>query len=1035
MAEPDEPKQPGEEPLPDDPKPAAAPRRSGWRRLGRVVLGVLIALVLVLVLGLVFIHTGPGRSAVQAFVEKTGGAAAGGELRFGSLDYRLWGGWLNAGRVHLTMEGTELDIGEAQVRWSPRGGVRLRIVRPNVVLRDSGKPKPVQHAVGIAARPWTALERVAQAELIDARIEMQDANGVAYLVLGDVDASLQERDGRRPIRLTVNDGVVGPPQRQLRPITGTGALTIEKGQLQFNAVHLDARGSTVDLEGSLDRLSPNEGALKLRADADGALAALVAPETEVKGRLRAQANLVAKDTMSGTLRLSSPDLAVQGIGPWDASLRGRFDSSHLVIEWGEALGYGGRFTVDGPVALADASKTDLNLRAENVDVAALGAAVAQTAVPIRSRMSASLRYTLSGWDVNQGRAEGEILLAPVPALPPRRRGGVPGVPVKGSSKVSVEGRRVRLSDLRVEAHNALVVGDVAVSPALDIQGRYRAELPLGSLGALFADMGMQPPASPLAGTLRAQGELGGKAKDPVATLRLQGEGIRTAEGARQATASLDGKARYARGRLAIAPLVVRSSGGGQATFNGSVPVIAKGGSYDLDGVVESLDLGPMLAIAGIDGRGPLNGRVRVEGPQARPSARAFLSARLALAGSPEPIELSLAGGGSGTRMALERFDAALAGGRVHGAFAYDSRTRALEGSATLEALRLARLPLLPPSAKGLDGLLAGSFSLSGTSEAPVGELRASLDQATVQGSPIPGLLLTGRSDGQRLALSGGTLSAAQAGGGTTQATAVQPGSAPAEARATFLRGSGSLEGDWLVRIEIDAAALPLQELLAGVPRRARAAGDGAGRGPAGDRRAAARPGQAALQRRGPARERAGARAAVEHADVHGVGRRRGGERPRAAARDDQQGAGLARAHGGAARGRRGEPGPARQCPPARGRGRHARDRRPHPDRRGPPLRPHAARRARPRAAARARARELGRRARPRLDVRVAGTVADPDLRGQLELVDGRGRFGTVRVNRFDALVALEGERATIRRFEARALGGRITAAGSGPCAA
>ena len=505
MAEPDEPKQPGEEPLPDDPKPAAAPRRSGWRRLGRVVLGVLIALVLVLVLGLVFIHTGPGRSAVQAFVEKTGGAAAGGELRFGSLDYRLWGGWLNAGRVHLTMEGTELDIGEAQVRWSPRGGVRLRIVRPNVVLRDSGKPKPVQHAVGIAARPWTALERVAQAELIDARIEMQDANGVAYLVLGDVDASLQERDGRRPIRLTVNDGVVGPPQRQLRPITGTGALTIEKGQLQFNAVHLDARGSTVDLEGSLDRLSPNEGALKLRADADGALAALVAPETEVKGRLRAQANLVAKDTMSGTLRLSSPDLAVQGIGPWDASLRGRFDSSHLVIEWGEALGYGGRFTVDGPVALADASKTDLNLRAENVDVAALGAAVAQTAVPIRSRMSASLRYTLSGWDVNQGRAEGEILLAPVPALPPRRRGGVPGVPVKGSSKVSVEGRRVRLSDLRVEAHNALVVGDVAVSPALDIQGRYRAELPLGSLGALFADMGMQPPASPLAGTLRAQG--------------------------------------------------------------------------------------------------------------------------------------------------------------------------------------------------------------------------------------------------------------------------------------------------------------------------------------------------------------------------------------------------------------------------------------------------------------------------------------------------------------------------------------------------
>ena len=120
---------------------------------------------------------------------------------------------------------------------------------------------------------------------------------------------------------------------------------------------------------------------------------------------------------------------------------------------------------------------------------------------------------------------------------------------------------------------------------------------------------------------------------------------------------------------------------------------------------------------------------------------------------------------------------------MHGAGAYDSHTRAIEGSATAEGLRLAQLPLLPPSAKGLDGRLGASLTLSGTTDAPAGELRASVEQATVDGSPLPGLLLTARSDGAPAV-------------GSPAATLGDPPGRDGSPRR-FLRGSGSFEGDGL----------------------------------------------------------------------------------------------------------------------------------------------------------------------------------------------------------------------------------------------
>ncbi|MGE5127938.1 MAG: hypothetical protein ACM3PV_16720, partial [Betaproteobacteria bacterium] len=163
--------------------------------------------------------------------------------------------------------------------------------------------------------------------------------------------------------------------------------------------------------------------------------------------------------------------------------------------------------------------------------------------------------------------------------------------------------------------------------------------------------------------------------------------------------------------------------------------------------------------------------------------------------------LSLAGSASGSELAVERLEAAVAGGRVQGAGRYGLKTRSIEARANAEGLRAAQLPLLPAGARQLDGVLAASLSLSGTVDAPAGELSGSLSRATLDGSPLPGVLLTARAAERRLELTGSLA------GDPAHAGEGQP----------FLRGGGALEGDWPLRIEVDAAALPLQAVLAALP--------------------------------------------------------------------------------------------------------------------------------------------------------------------------------------------------------------------------
>ena len=219
--------------------------------------------------------------------------------------------------------------------------------------------------------------------------------------------------------------------------------------------------SSIDLRGRLDRISPITATASARAAFDGALVEALAPGTDLAGRVEADATVEVKDDgVTGTLATTSPALTLKGVGPWAASGRGRFEGPRLVLESLEAKGYGGRLVAEGPLALLPSARTDVQVRAEGIDVAALAAAFTSADVPVAARADGSLRWATTGWDVDAAKGTGEITLRPSPraAKPP----AAPGLPLSGSGRVRIAGRTLALEGAAVEAHGARVTADAAL---------------------------------------------------------------------------------------------------------------------------------------------------------------------------------------------------------------------------------------------------------------------------------------------------------------------------------------------------------------------------------------------------------------------------------------------------------------------------------------------------------------------------------------------------------------------------------------------
>jgi outer membrane protein assembly complex protein YaeT len=755
---------------------------------------VSLVVFLIVALALLFLHTRIGCTSARVLVEQWGSRAIGGTLRLGDLDLALWRGQATARAATLSLHGVAIGAERIELGWSLRRRPRVRLLRPRVVVRERGEREVERPpATGLAAQPWRALDRFGGAEVVDGRLELHDAKGEPWLVV-PFDAEMREEGGRRKIAVRIAEAGVGWPDGGLRvkPVSGEAVVALENGQLAFERVRVVAAESRIELGGTLERISPMTATASARATLDSALIAALAPGAGLSGRIEAEAAIaVGSDRVTGTLAAGSRALTVHGVGPWGASGRGRLEGPRLALESFEAKGCGGRLVAEGALALLASAKTEARVRAEGIDLARLARAFGKSGVRVAARLDGSLRWATTGWAVETAVGAGQLRLRP--STRASRPGVAPGIPLSGSGRVQIAGRRLAVQDVEVGAHGARATADAVLAAGGNVSGSWRARLPLASLGALLADLGSDArlPES-YTGTLLGEGDLSGLASSPELGVRVWSEGL----AARGRSHAVEARGRFTQGRLELTPLIVKS-GPGRAMLAGSVPLLEAAGEWDLRGDIDSLDLAPVLAMAGIEGDGPATGTLRIEGPRDAPRARTALDARVTFAEEGralgDPVALTVTASSAEGRLNVESLTAQTAGGRVEGSGRFDGRTRSLEVKVRASDLAWARLPFLPAAFRRLDGKLSGEVSLGGTASQPTGDAHATLGEATLNGAALPVLSLDARADGQGVELLG------RAGG------------------ASFLKGEGSLEEDWPVRLEIDAGALPLQAVLDSLP--------------------------------------------------------------------------------------------------------------------------------------------------------------------------------------------------------------------------
>jgi outer membrane protein assembly complex protein YaeT len=736
------------------------------RRVFSALFAVALALGLLAALVAGFLNTAPGRATVRALLETWGSGAVGGALRAGDVRVRLLRGQAHLTALSFEQPGLRIDVQRVEVGWSPRGGRFVRLIRPRVVMTMTDAPSA--ELSGLAAQPWRALEQLDRAEVVEGRVEVRDASQKPRLIASGLSMTMAAGSAA-PIVLRAGEVVSFPAQGQPTRLSADAVLRLDAGRLVIQSANLGDGSSKVAISGRVDRIQPVTATATARASADAALIETFAPGMGLSGRVEADATIgIDKGRLaSGTVALTSPDLTSPRFGRWAARGRGHLEGSRFVIEDFSAQGAAGRVALSGGLGIEPSAPTDLHLRLEGLDPAAL---MPPAGVRLSARASGSLRWRTTGFDVRTGRGEGSLTLQP---------GRGPGLKPEGAVRLRVSGRSLTIDDARLSAHGAQVHARLALTQAT-VRGEFDGALPLEALPLLFSDLGVANPPPRATGLVRASGEVSGSLSAPIVTAHVASDKV-----AYQGhTLSLDGDTRYEQGRLTLTPLILRS-GSGEARLSGEVP-LETAGAWELTGELDALDLEPLLAMAGTSGSGTLSGTLEVSGPRDAPRARASLHGNL------DDVVLAAEVAAQGRQVDVPRLRAELAGGHIAGRARFNAATREFEAMLDVAALDWARLPRLPPSARRAAGTLSGTVSLSGRTSAPSGQVALTLASPTFDGTALPPLSFTARADGRTLTLSG-------------------------SAEREFLRGSGTFDEGWPLHATLDVAALPLAALLQAFP--------------------------------------------------------------------------------------------------------------------------------------------------------------------------------------------------------------------------
>jgi hypothetical protein len=368
--------------------------------------------------------------------------------------------------------------------------------------------------------------------------------------------------------------------------------------------------SLAQLTGELQQINPLIGNAHVAVPAGMSVLRAFAPDSllgglgGLEGEMAARVDVVAdRSGRRITVLADAKAVRLAHTGPWDGRIEAHVDGNVLRVDDIDLLAYGGSIRGDGAVSL-DGAASDLRARVRDVDLPTVLTSHTDLKVRIAARADADLVLRMSQWDPRTLTTEGTVTFRPLTA---------PGIPVRGSARLSVADRRVHVSSdaLRVRDANLRVHGTVGFDGRMNL--RYGVRLAdVARARAVLADVGVDVPRLNVRGSLEADGTVNGPLDRFSATARFAGLQFAVEE------FDLD-----VEGELRVTPTSVRldrltaTGVDGVLSASGDLPVRATD-SWKVAGFIERLRLDDALARLGVPIDATSRGRFEVTGRRSDP---------------------------------------------------------------------------------------------------------------------------------------------------------------------------------------------------------------------------------------------------------------------------------------------------------------------------------------------------------------------------------------------------------------------------------
>jgi len=680
-----------------------------------------------LLLVAVFLHISFTKNLIRYFLSKNAQVLWGVEVSAGALDYRLWRGEVVLEDLHFAAgpdRSFTFRAERLEARLDSLFRVTVRIARPRLRLQQSE---------GQAAGPLIVVPSViGTVDLSDGGVEVIDSAGKPWLGLEEIALTLREGASGHQGRLLAGRGRLTAATEEL-PLSAVEArFAIGEGRLQISDARAQSGSSLARVKGSITRLSPFTAALSFDFEADAALARKWNPRLRAAGRLTGRGSLETRPGELGIkIDFQSDALSWGRLSAFSARGKLELAKNRIVLSSLEVAGYEGRVLASGLLELGAKAKQELHLKWSGLDLGALLRDTIGSPVPLASRLAGEADLRLTEWDAAHAEGTARLALSPADDTTGARLDGTVSLEATGGTL------SFQSEDLTFQEGTLAVAG--TVHPESGWAARYR--LQARDLGALGLAIPLDGVPEDLSGSLDAEGRLSGPLARPIWTavfsahaLHLWGQEIRVATGGLRA----------AEGRIQLEEVKLLAEGGA-LTANGSFPIAEEAGDWQVEAKLHRFPFNaaplraPFIPLMGAAG-----GRLRISGPARDPDLEGSLE--LALPQGEASLELRK----EGSRLVLERLQAAWGAGSLDASGQYDLLSRRVRGRFRGSDLRLSALPGWAERFPTFSGRLSFSGEVEGAPESPEGRASVTLQEASFRGARLPDLRAEAFSDGREL---------------------------------------------------------------------------------------------------------------------------------------------------------------------------------------------------------------------------------------------------------------------------------------------